>query len=86
MIKKIKSSFLKSKKLSKIYDIDINKLSVSKRELYGKKSFKYFTGCEDNNNIRPLYVNLPQITEYAKFFDDNKTMSFKISDKNLLTK
>ena len=36
--KKIKkSNFYKNKKIFKIYDIDVNKILVSKEESYGKK-------------------------------------------------
>ena len=47
--KKIKKSdFYINKKVTKIDDIDVNKLLVSKEELYGSKnSFKYFTGYSD---------------------------------------
>ena len=66
-----KSNFYKNKKPSKIDDIGVNKILVSKRDY------------DDNNNIRPLCIKLPQMIGYAKYFDDNKTMSFKVSDKNL---
>ena len=29
---------------------------------------------------------LPQMIGYAKYFDDNKAISFKVSDENLLKK
>ena len=38
----------------------------------------------DNDDIRPLCTRLPQMIMYAKYFDSNKTMSFKVSDKKLL--
>ena len=31
-----------------------------------------------------LCIKLPQMIGYAKFFDDSKTMSFKVTDKKLL--
>ena len=44
--KKIKTSiFYEKKTVIKIYDIDINKMLVSKEESYGlKNSFKFFIG------------------------------------------
>ena len=40
-----KSSFYKNKKLFSLYDIDVNKVLVSKKESYGtKNSSKYFIG------------------------------------------
>ena len=86
--KKIKKSdFYKNKKVVKIDAIDFNKTLVSKEELYGtKSSFKYFTGYNDNDIIRPLCIRLPQMTGYDRKFEFNLTMSFKISDKQLLKK
>ena len=48
--KKIKKSDLyKNKKITKIDDIDVNKVLVSKKESYGtKNSFKYFIRYNDN--------------------------------------
>ena len=75
----------KKKKVTSIDDVDVNKILVSKKEPYGtKNSFKYFIGYNDNDVIRPLCVRLPQMTGYAKKFDENATMSFKANDKQLL--
>ena len=38
-----------------------------------KKSFKYLIGYNDNDIIRPLCVKLPQMTGYARKFDENAT-------------
>ena len=84
--KKIKkSSFYKDKKINNIEDIDVNNILVSKKEPYGtKNSLKYFIGYNDNDIIRPLCIRLPQMTGYAKKFNDNATMSFIVKDKQLL--
>ena len=68
-------------------DIDVNKILVSKKESYGtKNSLKYFIGYNDGDVIRPLCILLPQMIGCVKHFDSNKTMSFKISDNELLKK
>ena len=56
-----KSNFYKNKKLSKIDDIDVNKILVSKKESCGTtKSLKYFIGYNDDDDvIRPLCIKLP---------------------------
>ena len=83
---KIKN-FYKDIQLFKIDDIDVNKILVSKKEPYSKKhSFKHFIGYNDNDNIRPLCVKPPQMIGYAKYFDSNKAISFKVIDKKLLKK
>ena len=43
-----KSSFYKNKKLFNIHDVEVNKILVSKEELYGtQNSLKYFIGYEN---------------------------------------
>ena len=51
-----------------------------------KNSFKYFIVYNDNDVIRLLCIKLPQMIEYVNNFDGNETMSFKISEKQLLKK
>ena len=86
--KKIKKSeFYKNKQVTKIDEINANKILVSKKEPYGtKNSFKYFIGYNDNDVIRPLCIKLPQMTGYARKFDENATMSFIVKDKKLFKK
>ena len=82
-----KSTFYKNKKLFNILDLDVNKILVSKKESYGKKnSLKFFIGYNDDDAIRALCINLPQMIGYVKNFDSNKTMSFKVNDNKLLKK
>ena len=82
-----KSSFYGNKSLFKIDDIDVNKILVSKKEPYGKKSsFKYFIGYDDHDYFGSLCIKLLQMTGYVKHFDNNKTMSFKVIDNKLLKK
>ena len=84
--KKIKrSSFYQNKKINNIDDTDVNNILVSKKEPYGtKNSHKYFIRHNDNDNIRPLCIKLPQMTGYARKFDKNSTISFIVKDKKLL--
>ena len=84
--KKVKNSdFYKSKQIFKIDDIDVDKMLVSEKEAYGtNKSIKYFIGYNVDDVIRPLCIKLPQMIGYAKCFDSNKTIFFKINDNKLL--
>ena len=78
-----KSNFYENKRVTKIDDIDVNKIVVSKEKPYGtKNSLKYFIQCNDNV-IRPLWVKLSQMTDYVRKTDANATMSFNISNKQL---
>ena len=81
-----KSNFYKNEKLLKIDDIDANKYWCQGKSLCYKKILKYFIGFDDNDVIKPPCIKLPQIIGYVKCFDSNKTMSFKVSDKELLKK
>ena len=88
IIKKInKSNFYKNKKIFNIYDLDVNNILVAKKESYStENSFKYLTGYNDDEVIRPLCIKLPQIIGYVTNFDSNKTMPFKVSDNKLCEK
>ena len=79
------SNFYKNKKLVNIYNLDVIKILVSKRESYGtKNSLKYFIGYNDDDVIRPLCIKLLQMVGYVKHFESNETMSFKASNNKLL--
>ena len=84
--KKIKKrEFYKNKKVFQIDDIDANKKLVSKKEPYRKKNaLKHFIGYNDNDGIRPLCLRLQQIIGYARKFNENTTMSFRVNNKQLL--
>ena len=84
--KKIKKSIShKNKEIYSTDDIDANNILVSKKEPYGNKnSIKYFIGYNDNNITRPLCIRLPQMTGYARKFDENATLSFIVKNKQLL--
>ena len=82
-----KSRFYKNKKSLGLDNIDVNKILVSKKELYGtKNSHKYFIGYNDGDIIRPLCILLPKMIVFVKHFDSNQTRSFKVSDNKMLKK
>ena len=45
---------------------------------FGKKSFKYFIGYEDNDKVAPLYIMLPKMSKYRSCFEWTKYISFLI--------
>ena len=78
-----KNEFYRNKNTFQIDDIDANKTLVSKKEPYStKNSLKYFIGYNDNV-IRPLCLRLPQITGYARKFNENATKSFRANNKQI---
>ena len=60
--------FIKTKNYINIYDTNVNKILIPKKEPYGKKSsFKYFLGYNDDDDvIRPLCRKLSQMIGYVK--------------------
>ena len=81
------SNFYKNQNLFNIYDIEVDKISISKKEPYGKiTSFRYFLWYNDDDVIRSLCIKLPQMIGYVKHFDNNKIMSFKVNDDRLQKK
>ena len=66
-----KRSFYKNQKLFKMEDIDINKTFVSKKTSYGKESFKYYIGYNDDDVIESLCIKLPQMIGYVTPFKNN---------------
>ena len=63
-----KASSIKTTKLIQIDKVDVNKILVSKTESYSNKSsFKDFVLYDDNDNIRPLCIKLPQMSGYSKY-------------------
>ena len=77
-----KSEFYKNKKVTKIDDIDVNKILVSKEEHIIQR-IRLNTLLDI---IRPLCVKLPLMTGYAKKIEFNLTLSFKINNKEFLKK
>ena len=80
-----KKRILQKQKACQIDCIDVDKILVSKKEPCGtKNALKYFIGYNDNDVIKPLCVRLPQMTGYAKKFNENAAMSFRDNTKQLL--
>ena len=58
---------------------------LKKPQPYGKtSSLKHFSGYNDSDVIIPLCINLPQTIGFVKSFDNNKTMPFKVTNKEKL--
>ena len=73
------SDFCKIKKIFTIDETHVDKIAVSKKRTIW---YKYFIGYNDNDVIRSLCIKLPQMIGYVKCFDSNRTISFKVTDKN----
>ena len=83
-----KNASHKSTRPISIDKIEIRKIVLSKKYLYGKKGlFKYFIGYinETDTFPVPLCIKLPQMNGYIKYFDSNKKyMNLLVHYKELL--
>ena len=60
---------------------------MSDRFKLSKDGFKYFIGYKEGKIVKPLYIILPQMTGYIKYFKSGgKNMSFVIKDDEVLDK
>ena len=76
--------FIKTKILFNIYDINVTKILVSKKDSYGK--IAHLNTLLNIMMILSLCIKLPQMIGYVKCFDSNKTMSSKVNNNRLLKK
>ena len=82
--KKIKKSiFYKNRAINNIEDIDLDNILVSKKN---HTVIKTYLNTLFNDVIRPLCIRLPQMSGYARKFNENVTMSFIVKDKKFLKK
>ena len=65
--------------------VDIDKTVATDKFENIDNGSKYFIGYKDDNIIRPLCIDLLQMSGYIKYFDNSgKNMCFKIEDDNVL--
>ena len=64
--------------------VDKSKIIVSDKWKINDTTNKFFIGYLSEDIIKPLCINLPQMSGFIKYFDDgNKNMSFKIENKDI---
>ena len=69
-IKVNKNEFHKSKQAIDLDSVDTGKIVVSDRFRHSEEGFKYFTGYQENEIVKPLCIVLPQMNGYIKYFDN----------------
>ena len=69
-------------------DVDIEKVLVSSKILFGEDNYKYFIGYLYNDNkVKALHIMLPKTRAYVKCCDGQaKWIYFLIEDDDLLEK
>ena len=82
-----KKEFYSSKEAILLDSVDLSEMVVSNKWKISDTKYKYFCGYLNNDVIQPLYVILPQMNRYIKYFDDGgKNMSFITDDKEVYEK
>ena len=70
-----------------IFDVNIDRIVVSNKVPFSKKSIKYFIGYENEcEKVMLLCIKLPKMTAYRRDFHETKYMSFLTKDNELLEK
>ena len=82
----IKNLFTKCKTPVSIDKVDFKKIVLSSKESYGNKdAYKYFIWYVGNVGIILLYIKLPQIYAFVKYFDiSNKYINLLAYDNEIL--
>ena len=82
-----KKEFYSSKQAVLLDSVALNKIVVSNKWKINDTTYKYLCGYFNNDVIQPLYVILPQMSGYIKYFDDGrKNMSFVTDDEEIYEK
>ena len=63
-----KKKFHVSKQTISFNSVLLNKIVVPNKFEYSDKSFKDFIGYKNHIIVRPLYIILPQMSGYIKYF------------------
>ena len=82
-----KKEFYSSTQAISLDSINLSKIVVLNKWKINDTTYKYSCGYLNNDVIRQLYVTLPQISGYIKYFDDGgKNMSFVTDDEEVYKK
>ena len=65
-----KKEFYSSKQAISLDSIDLSKIVVSNKWKIDDTTYKYSCGYLNNDVIQPLYVILPQMSGYIKYFNN----------------
>ena len=82
-----KKEFYSSKQAISLDSVDLDKIVVSNKWKINETTYKYLCGYLNNDVIQPLYVILPQMHGYVKYFDDgSKNMTFVTDNEKVYHK
>ena len=82
-----KKEFHKSKQLIELELVTVDQIVVSDKFKHSEKGFKYFIGYKEDEIVKPLYIILPQMSGYIKYFENGiNYMSFLIKNNEVQKK
>ena len=82
-----KKEFHKSKQPIDLKSVNVDQIVISDKVSHSDNGFKYFIGYQEGEIVKPLYIILPQMSGYIKYFENGgKSMSFMVKDDNMLDK
>ena len=82
-----KKEFHKSKQPVDLASVNVDQIVISGKFKQSDEGFKYFIGYKKGEIVTPLFIILPQMNGYIKYFkNSSKSMSFFIKDDDLLNK
>ena len=82
-----KKDFYSSKKAIPLNSVNTNNIVISYRVKHSGDSYIYIAGYLRDDVVRPLFIILPQMSGYIKYFDNGgKNMSFKIEEESVYLK
>ena len=72
-----KKKFDKSKEPIDLMSVNVDQIAVSDKFKHKNEGFKYFIGYQEDGIVKPLWIVLPQMSGYIKYFENgSKNMSF----------
>ena len=82
-----KKKLHRSKKPIDLLSVDLYQIVVSHKFKHNYESFKYFIGYLKGEVVKPLYIFLPQMSGYVKYFENgSKNISIFIKDDEVRDK
>ena len=86
-IKINKKEFHKYKQAIDLDSVDTDKIVVPDKLKHSEEGFKYFTGYQEDEIVKPLCIISPQMNGYIKYFENGgKNMSFLIKNSEVWEK
>ena len=64
-----KKEFHKSKQPIDLDLVTVNKIVVSDKFRHNEEGYKYFIAYQEDEIVKPVCINLPQVSGYIKYFE-----------------